>query len=249
MTIVNQWMALVVLLSLPLLATSARAACTFGASSEPTLQGVFDSMLGPEAPSATVDCVEPSADAVWRSDPEATATIIIELAGFAPNNVFGIYDPSNPTRQVTLFGGAAGAGSSVSLAFVAGDASGFDVQVGGVALGQFASSDFGFFLRTPQHATFFSQASLNGDGADHLYVYQGNAQLFIGGPLAGVDFATSMYLLAFEDLRVPGGDSDYQDFVAAINFMTPIPLPAGVLLLGSALALFASMRRGNKAPS
>jgi hypothetical protein len=239
-------LAIVALLSAPLVSMPAQAACKFGASGETSLQGVFDSMLGPGALDAESDCIAEPADALWQGG-GAAATILIELAGFAADNVFGIYDPLDPqARQVALFGGRAGAGSSTSLAFVAAG-SGFDVQTGGVTVSHFASADFGFYLRTPQQNTFFSQSSLNTDQADHMYAYQGNGDAFVGGPLADAAFATTMYLLAFEDLKVPNGDSDFQDFVAAINFMTPIPLPAGIYLLGGALALLGLSRRIDRA--
>ncbi len=241
-----RWIVVVAALQVSLYAASANAACKFGSSGETPLQGVFDSVVGTRALSATNDCVAESADAVWRGGGETTANIIIELAGFAAENVFGIYDPSNPTtNQVTLFSGSSGAGSGALLSFV-DNGSGFDVQANGVVEGHFASNEFGFFLRTPERNTFFSQSALNGDQSDHLYAYQGNGGLFTGGPLAGESFATSMYLLAFEDKLIPKADSDFQDFVALIGFGTPVPLPAGVWLLGGALALLASLGSGRR---
>jgi hypothetical protein len=218
------------------------ASCTFGSSNETTLQGVFDSVLGSGAPSATNDCLSAAQDAVWNPPGETAATIIIELAGFAANNVFGIYDPQDPlAKQVTVFTGGASIGDSATIQLVA-NGSGFDVRINNTPQSMFASNEFGFFLQTPQQHTFFSQAQLNSDSADHMYAYQGAGQLFVAGPLAGLAFATSMYLLAFEDLLIPQGDEDYQDFVVAVNFV-PIPLPAGIWLLGSALAWFAALSR------
>lgn len=236
------------LLSALTLANPARAACTFGASNETSLQGVFNSVLGNGVLSATNDCLASSADAVWTAPGQVVATIIIEIAGFSGSNSFGIYDPAHPTQQATVFTGSDGMGATATVQLV-GNGAGYDVLVDNARAATFASNSFGYFLHTPENNTFFSQAALNSDAADHMYSYQGNGHSFTGGPLAGTSFATSMYLLAFEDLVIPQGDSDYQDFVAAVNYASPIPIPAGIWLLGSVLALLGARVRRAHSPA
>jgi hypothetical protein len=231
-----------------LLAAPVHAACTFGASNETTLQGVFDTVLGSGVLSAANDCLPDSADAVWTAPGQVVATIIIEIAGFSGSNSFGIYDPSHPSQQATVFTGADGMGTSATVQLVTNAGGAYDVLIDSVLATTFASSSFGFFLHTPQNNTFFSQSALNIDSADHMYSYQGNGHPFIAGPLDHTDFTTSMYLLAFEDLLMAQSDRDYQDFVAAVSSASPIPLPAGIWLLGSMLVMFESLRRARFAP-
>lgn len=224
--------------------THVRASCVFGESSETSLQGVFDSVLPAGSLVAAGDCVASSADMLWSAQGRAAASILVEIAGFAGGNVLGIYDPLNPeSGRVSLFAGPDGAGSNTTFSLVS-SGGGYDVVTNGRVEGHFASDVFGFYLRTPQHQTFFSEPSRNADRADHMYAYRGNGAAFSSGPLAGSVFAASMYLLAFEDLPIPRGDRDFQDFVATVNFITPIPLPAGAALLGVALAWLRFRRRG-----
>src|SRR5262245_22935885 len=221
-------------------ADGAHAACTFGTSPETSLQGVFDSTLGAGALDATNGCVLADNDQVWTAQGEVAATILVEIAGFANQNVFGIYDPVQPTG-VSVFSGAQSTGATATIQLVANNSK-YDVVVNGIVRSQFTTPNFGFYLLTPQQNVFYSQPSLNADRADHMYSYRGNGGTFVSGPLLGSQFTSQMYLLAFEDLPIPAGDEDFQDFVALVNY-APVPLPAGGWLLGSVLALFVVLRR------
>src|SRR5262245_37312624 len=242
MHLTRRWISTAVLTLATLWTAHAHAACTFGNSQETSLQGVFDSLFAPGALSAANDCVPSSADGSWTAAGPVDATIIIELAGFADKNIFGIYDVSNPRSRVVAFGGAESSGATTTISLVPSGA-GYDVFTDDVIKGHFDSSEFGFFLRAPRHKTFFSQSALNRDEADHMYAYRGNDSLFSTGPLAGTVFATSMYLLAFEDLPMRRSDRDFQDFVATVTFMAPIPLPATAWLLGSVLMVLTVWQR------
>jgi hypothetical protein len=215
---------------------SAHAACTFASSNETSLQGVFDTILPSGSLSATQDCVNEGADSTWTATGQAIATIVIELAGFADQNTFGIYDAADATRRATIFAGSDAAGATATVQIMQ-SGSHYGVFDNGVWAADFSSSAFGFFLSTPQNNVFTSNTAFNSDGSDHMYAYRGNGGTFVGGTLAGSTFESSMYLLAFEDLAFPGSDGDYQDFVAAAQFVVPVPIPASGLLLAVVLAL------------
>lgn len=256
----------------------ARAASCGVAVSGPevSLQGVFGALLPGGAPDVTSACLPSgTVDAGWVTAPGSpSATVLVEIAGFAPQNVLGIYDASRttgglPDVMVPLFSGAATAGTTAVIAFTP-NAGGFAVSVNGGAPQQFGSSVFGYYLTTPPQAgvprTFFSDSRLNPAGFQHVYAYQGTGQSFAPAGLVvasepgkpsrtvyspGGLFGPGAFLLAWEDLA-GGGDGDYQDMVVLTRDIVPVPLPAAAWLMLSGLALFgavASRRRADPAPA
>lgn len=239
-----------VLASFVFLAPAAQAVCTFGSSGEPTLQQSFNDMFGSAAPDAAADCLAdgggPGQDGVWRSAGSTSATILLELAGFADLNTFGLYDANDPGHRFEVFAGRLGAGATASLSFqqISGG-----VQITMSIIGSpaptrstiFLSEAFGFFITTPEGNTFHTQSSLNADGADHSYAYRGEGQWFQRGGAQGTQFGTSDAILAYEDLV--NGDRDFQDFVVLVRGVEPIPLPAAAWLMISGLAGVAGFRR------
>jgi hypothetical protein len=224
-------------------APQAHAVCTFGVpfGGEPTLQTALNGLLS-SAPNTAADCLVdgtgPQADAHWVSVSPTSATILLEIAGFANQNTFGIYDPSNPSNRLQIFSGPNGPGTSAALTFsnVAGGLS-VSVTIGSSTWSTstpFAGTAFGFYLRTPQNNVFFSNSDLNPGQADQMYAYRGNGASFVSGPIATDGnplndiFGATDVILAYEDLL--HGDQDYQDFVVLVRGVTPVPLPAGVWL-------------------
>jgi len=236
-----------------ILSVDAAAVCTFGGStSEPTLQQVLNGSLT-VAPNTATACMADGSDSRWTASTGAGATILVELAGFAKTNNFGIYDMANPAQRIELFNGAANDGDSRNIN-VSFNGSGYQYTItmgnnsnsnwGGV----FSSTVFGYYLSTQQGNVFFSDSTLNQSVEDHLYAYQGNGSTFLNNSdvpasLRGTPFDSSKYLLAWEDLLHTAGDRDYQDFVVITQNITPVPLPAAAVLFAPGLAMLGFVRR------
>lgn len=241
------------LAALGLAAAQANALCTFGGSGEPSLQGSFNTMLGANTLSATNSCLDDGEDAGWTTVGSiGQIDIVLELAGNASTNVFGVYDLNDPNTRLSVFDGNDSVGDQAILR-LRETVDGWRVSVqqagGGGWTHQFIStSAFGFYLSVQGEGTFYSQTGRNGDGVDHLYAYQGTGTPFLSGPLAGEVFTANDYLLAWEDLA-GGGDRDYQDFVAvvqdisAVGDISPVPLPTPIILLISGLVGLAGVSR------
>lgn len=233
--------------TLALAGAQAHAACTFGSSSEPSLQSSFNSMLGAGTLNASTACLDEGKDASWSTIGSiGEIDIVLELAGDAATNSFGVYDRNDPGTRLAIFDGNDAAGDQAVLR-LRQTVDGWRVSVQEIGAHgwshQFISTGaFGFYLSTRSNGTFFSDSSRNADGVDHLYAYRGIGTPFLTGPLSGEVFAGADYLLAWEDLA-GGGDRDYQDFVALVQDITPVPLPTPVVLLMSGLIGLAGVSR------
>ena len=225
---------------------AANAAVTFGDGGT-ALQGVLDNItVAPVVRDSRVDVNTDQLvnDKHWSITGAggSVASIIVELAGFANQNTFGVYDSTNPGVGVQLFNGVAGAGDQVFMSikidgsvFVNNLDSGVD----------FAGNSFGYWLNTPQQNTWYSDSALNLDGKDHLAAYLGTNTDTVQLPgLAAGLWTNNEYVMAWEDLSFnTGSDADYTDFVVMVESVKPIPEPGILALMGLGLLGFMDRRR------
>jgi len=176
----------------------------WGSSASTGMQGIIDAR-GNSLVSIGNDShqVDDASDSHWSASGSLSAGMVIELAGFAPNNSFGIYNALNPSERMEIFGGSA----------VAGDTTG--------AIPGTPFSTFGFYLEnTKEGFTHFSDSSLNEGGLDHMVAYAGQGETLNLGdnpdsPAGSFVWDSDTLLLGWEDLSL--GDADYNDMIVMIR--------------------------------
>jgi hypothetical protein len=208
-----------------------------GPSGEPTLQSVLDAMYGVGVVSAAND---QQTAGMWGSStllyPTLAPTMIVEYAGYAGINTFGIWSGTDTTAVTTqnVFRGAATGGSVATLTWdlaglltITGDPTKV-YNVSGIAgIDPFS---FGFYINAPGPGRFYSVDQLNEHGAAHVLAYRGP-----GG--------SDTWALAFEDLFSCNWDHDYNDMVVRVESIQPVPEPGTLALFGTGLIGLAGLVR------
>ncbi|MCP5515960.1 MAG: hypothetical protein H7A45_01730 [Verrucomicrobiales bacterium] len=129
---------------------SSALAVTFGDGGA-ALQGVLDGItLAPNANNSSVNVVtdqmSDQLDSYWQigGSGGSVSTIVIELAGFADDNVFGIFDAADPNNKVPVLAGSAGAGDKALLSIHADGSVELNFVDTGIDFA--AGNNFGFYL-------------------------------------------------------------------------------------------------------
>jgi hypothetical protein len=164
--------------------------------------------------------------------------MIVEMAGFASNNKFGIYDAADPSNTLEIFDGTGFAGSTRTVMVAANGDIWLDTY-DATPEAHFGSTWFGYYLDATVGyggglgdggGFWYSDTSLNDDGMDHMFAYQGQGdRIGLPFPWGYADVGPSYHILAWEDLAAPDTDGDYTDMVVLVESVT-VPVPGAVLL-------------------
>jgi hypothetical protein len=201
-----------------------------------SLQGVLDGITtapvaGDSSVDVTTDAIIDGADKHWSITAAggSVATMIIEIAGFAGNNTFGVYDATNSAVSVELFDGAAAQSDQVTLSIKVDGSVYVDNVDSNV---DFAGKWFGYYLDATKdgQSIWYSDTGLNSDQMDHMAAYQGTntdtVQIVGYFPALWTD---NEYILAFEDLDASTTDGDFSDMVVMVESVV-VPVPGAILL-------------------
>lgn len=218
------------------------------------LQALLDGITQSGTPNIDVYHGQTSPSAYWSTSASGLGEnrIMFEIAGYANTNSFGIFDPTDTTKRLQLFGGSASHNAATTLmwngdgSFTATYLNGNGQSLGSADASFGATNLFGYYLDNGHGQVFYSVLGLNSDGTPHMVAYQGNGQTRLDNVSTGqyATFGSSDYILAWEDLPFSSSDLDYNDFVVMVESVHPVPEPAmlgmfglGVLLIGAAVGL------------
>jgi hypothetical protein len=172
-------------------------------------------------------------------------TLVVEFAGFANVNKFGMWfgtDASNLWHR-DLFLGPATAGTLASIFIDNGrlrvgalDAADCGVEVNCNSTGwldsRISTQFFGFYFQTGSGTRVYSLDALNSGGEARFLSFQAGS--------------TTNWAFAYEDLPFASSDRDYNDMVVKVESIVAVPEPSTYALLLGGLALIGFMARRRK---
>lgn len=209
------------ILSLSLIAAVSARATPVLPGTETSLQSILDSKV--VGTTINVNTDQNNSDSYFAADSAVAAYMLIEIAGYAGDNTFGIYKVGSPGTTQEIFSGS-----------VSDNSSSYNVAI------QNSWAAFGFYIYNPvANFTWYSDSTLNVNGGlDHFVSYQGAA----GATLNGWTFDANDFVIAMEDLNL--GDKDYNDMVVLVQNVRAVPDGgATVIMLGLAFSGLALLRR------
>ena len=220
-----------------------------------SILGIYDATTNPNgviAPGGTA--VDPYTQQVqqpyWsvNSSSGSVANILLQIAGNAGTDTFGIFDPTDPSKKFAIFNNGQNGQQTTLTVWLNG---GYSLNGAPVQTTFGVTNLFGYYLISGGN-TYYSLPSLNEaggslypDGTPHMVAYQGNGSnlVALNGHPGGL-WDSSEYILAWEDLPFSRSDLDYNDFVVEVESVHPVPEPAalgmfgfGVLLIGAGVVL------------
>jgi hypothetical protein len=228
----------------------ALAACPNAANGEPSLESLLtDTECQFYVEGQIIDLnadelvQETFSDAqIWKNDNNEKFWLEFEFAGFAADNIFGIYDANDATQKEAIFTGVASPVSTTT----------FDLSSVSFA------NNFGFYLASGNGKTYYSQSALNG-GAEQALIYAGNNDTKFDLSPNNANNATHLFhdnkyftdlIIAFEDLDNDGGrftdnNNDFNDSVVYMHG-AKVPEPATALGLSLVAGAFGLIRKRDR---
>lgn len=201
------------------------------------------SLSGSDYINGTVQLGQSPMDVFWNlAGPGASATIVLEIAGYSGANTFGFYDPADSSKKAQLFSGSDAAKSRVYVKFNGTQlqSSGNNRDWNNVIGGGFGSTTFGMYLQGPA-GTFYSDPTMNPGGGDNLVAYQGALGRTIKIGKINTAWDANSYVLGWEDLVLASSDHDYQDMVLLVSQIIPALPVAGATPVPEARTVIAGL--------